>query len=438
MVKKKYPKILIVHNIKIKAEDDKNLLLRTQFGDWPKKNLAQIHAQGETIGLGTFCDKYYCLQKYDRCFGSLFLKMRSKVFAMIKDDKIAEKKVVNQKVIISKFSSLLKKNVGELMTKSGLWEILFFIRMSAEMECFIRDFMPDVIYCQGYSLGFTILPLLISKKFNVPIFFQTTDDWPMQMYRFSPAGWLLRKKARELIEFAKIRLVFGEKMKIEYERRYGVVFNVSYHLDDKRRFIINNNTSIKDLKIIYTGGLSHRRYEAFIDLLNVIFQIPILWEKIEIIIYTNNIPKDIPKKLLQSKKINYAPLPSHDRLPTVLAEAALLLLPESFNEDRKAIEYSISTKAHLYMMSQRPILVYGPQYSGTVNYAINYGWGFVVSERNEKKLKEALLHIFSKNEQSQKIDKANRCLRENHDLEKGRKKIQALMSNMLIKEEGCL
>lgn len=34
------------------------------------------------------------------------------------------------------------------------------------------------------------------------------------------------------------------------------------------------------------------------------------------------------------------------------------------------------------MMSNRPVLVYGPSYSGTVDYADRDGWGLVVSERN--------------------------------------------------------
>lgn len=74
---------------------------------------------------------------------------------------------------------------------------------------------------------------------------------------------------------------------------------------------------------------------------------------------------DIPDELLCSEHVDFLPLPgSHDQLPAVLAGCDVLFLPGHFDTAyQNAIQLSLSSKAHLYMMSGRPILVYGPIWS---------------------------------------------------------------------------
>ena len=296
---------------------------------------------------------------------------------------------------------------------------------------FVRDFDPDVIYCQGYSLGFATLPLLISRRSGAPICFQTTDDWAHSVYRWSPVSWLLRIRARHLIRRATLRLAFGEKMRREYERRYGVPFHATYHLDDPKRFPPGTAPRKGVFRIVYTGSLGHRRYEAIQDLLAAVRQLPQLANRFEIHVYSSGIPKDLPKNLLRCPEVTFHTLPGHEQLPAVLAAATLLLLPESFNEARQSIEFSISTKAHLYLMSRRPVLVYGPRHSGTVDYAMQEGWGLVVAERDPEELKAAVLGILCRNPAIRALDRAEASIRRNHDMTSGRERLRQLISTAI-------
>lgn len=420
----KYPKVLIVLMQKVKAYDPQNMLIRTQFGEWPKERLAQIHATGDASGYGTFLNSYYCLDEKDRVFGCVFKRMRGGIYDMTSPDPISKKN--EKKNYINYNISIIKKKIADIIIRSGLWELIFRVRMSTAMSNFIKDFNPDLIYCQGYSLGFSTLPVLIAAKFNIPICYQTTDDWPSYTYNNPLMSWILNRSVAKLVSIAKVRLAFGEKMRSIYEERYNVSFDVTYHLDDTERFKINiSESNIDKIKIVYTGSLALKRYEAILDILSAIKNIDL---DIEIDIYTSGLPKDIPRLIMEAQEISIYALPKHSDLPKILSKATILFLPESFTVPKSYIGCSISSKAHLYMMSNKPIIVYGPSYSGTVSYAKEKGWATVVDKKNINDLKASVLSTLF-NEELIKKQRLSvlACIEENHNIRHGQRKFVKLL-----------
>lgn len=415
--------------MKVLGDDPFNLLIRSQFGDWPKDRLAQIHASADPPGYGEFCGHYYRLQPRDRRLGSLFQRLRAGVFSMTTMDAVPRQDSCCPVGVQSRWAKEFKSQIAGWLVDSGFWELMFRVRLSQPMLEFIKDFEPDLIYCQGYSLGFATLPLLMAKRFGLPICFQTTDDWPSYTYRCFPTNWLLRHQARRLVTEAKVRLAFGEKMRRKFESRYGVSLHTTYHLDDPGRFPNGSRISTAPLQVIYAGSIGMRRYEAIQDLLSAIKALPDGNRAIKIAIYCSSFPKDTPRELFDSPEITVLPLPKHDDLPRILGSATVLFLPESFNVAPELIEYSISSKAHVYMMSGRPILVYGPAYSGTVEYAAEGGWAAVVTERNQELLKQALLRLLHNSRENAALKrKADACLRRNHNLTVGREQFRSLLA----------
>lgn len=425
----KYPRVLIVLMTKVKADDPGNMLIRTQFGDWPKDNLAQIHAAADTPGHGEFCGRYYRLDATDRALGGLFLRLRGGVFDMVAMDTVQGQTHARPSGAPGRWIKALKKRLGDWLINSGLWELIFRVRLSGSMAKFVEEFKPDLIYCQGYSLGFATLPLLIGKRFSIPICFQTTDDWPSYTYRGFPMGWLLRRRARQLVTAAKVRMAFGEKMRAKYEGRYGVRFEATYHLDDPHRFPRDTGIAAENIRIVYTGSIGLRRYEGIQDLLAVVRTLDDCIRPLKILIYCTGLPKDTPHELYDAPEVEFLPLPSHDELPRILASASVLFLPESFTVAAEQIEYAISSKAHLYMMSCRPILVYGPVSCGTVEYSLREGWGLAVEERSAAKLKDALVEILAGGGRIQQLQRnAEACIQRNHDLTAGRDWFRELLA----------
>ncbi|MCI5147695.1 MAG: hypothetical protein D3923_19695, partial [Candidatus Electrothrix sp. AR3] len=183
-----FPCVLIVASGRINGVDNANngLLLRNLFAQWPRENLAQIYNisenevydMGENDDLGFF-GNYYKLSSRDRFMGSLFYKIKAKELGILQDQ--AEFTDDSKK----KKGSLIKSTGKKILFDTRLYEFIFRPRLSQELKQWIRHFQPDIVFAQGYSYAFTLLPLLISNFFRLPLVYYPTDDWPNEQYRIT-------------------------------------------------------------------------------------------------------------------------------------------------------------------------------------------------------------------------------------------------------------
>jgi hypothetical protein len=363
---------------KVHHDDPDNLLIRSLFGDWPKENLAQVYT-GNYFGKGEFCGRYYEIGRSDRKLGHIFKTLKPIGVNLVSGLPATDQAKNAHKILFKRIGKYLAHQIID----SGLWDLVFPVQLSSRLHSFIKTFDPELIYTQGYSLSFTNLALNIAKEFNIPIFYFPVDDWHSYLYQ----GHIIHRKvdlvAREIAKSASLRFALGPKMTEVLSKRYDLEFECIYNADDITRFDIKNTGKISQgkLTIGLTGSLYLGRTKCLLDLFHAC---QLLGAKFKINVYAPNVPVDTPRILLDSKNVEFMNLPSHDELPSILKKCDLLFLPESFDPAyRKAIELSISTKAHLYMLSQRPILVYGPPWSGTVDYAKRYSWGITVDKRDE-------------------------------------------------------
>ena len=84
----------------------------------------------------------------------------------------------------------------------------------------------------------------------------------------------------------------------------------------------------------------------------------------------------------------------HHRMQARLRETDLLLLP--FNFDRgshRFIRYSWPTKLPEYMISGRPVLMYGPADTAFGQYAVREKWAYFVGTRDLGALRNSVLHL---------------------------------------------
>jgi hypothetical protein len=417
----KYPRVLILYNSKINMVDQHGVSIREWFADWPKEHLAQIYSGGES-GENTFCGSNFKIGEKERRFGNVFFKLKNSSLGQSSYPIFLQ----NKSAIQTQYSywHQIKNKLSRALISTGFFEIIFKPKISNDMKLFIRNFNPNIIYCQGYSLTFSNLPLILHKKLNLPICFQTGDDWPKyptEKFLLSfVISTLIRWSAKKLIKSSVIRLSNGDSMSELYLKRYNVQFVPMMMCDNYSRFKTASVCRLAEkskVSIVYTGNLGSMRAASLLDLCNTVREINSDGDNVTITALVTSMPIQADNLLKNAPYLTILPAPAHEELVSYLKGADILFIPESFNERQaRSIQLSISTKVHLYMMSERPVLIYGHKLTGTMNYANRINWACRVDKQDTKLLKSALKKLITdKTYCKQLIDRGIEVALQNHD-----------------------
>ncbi len=433
----KYPRVLVVVMGRINAADTSNngLLLRNLFGKFPRENLAQIYSSGDVGDKGFFVD-YYRLSRRDRRLGYLFYRMKS-VF----QGEMTNADVYPAASVVSKRKASLIRSLGKrLLIDTGLYELVFRPRLSRKMLAWAENFRPDIIFAQGYSLAFAWLPLMLSRRFKLPIAYYPTDDWS-NVYYTPELGYkgilpkitrhIVIEVARKLVETASVCIAFNRFMREEYLKRFGCEFTVLMHGDDLARFdsIPPRKLTEQDAYwIVCTGDFDRHRLPLLEDLDQAC---EILNEKgiktramVFPVVRLNNAASQVYKFHF----VQFSDCPSHDGLVSVLRGADILFLPERFDETVGLISLSVSSKAHLFMFSGKPIVVYSHPITGIARYAKEEGWAAVVDNRDPQQLADVFEELITEEKAQKKlIEDAQRIALKNHHLPQIKKSFNELL-----------
>jgi glycosyltransferase involved in cell wall biosynthesis len=421
-----YPRVLVVVLGRINRADNANngLLLRNLFADWPRENLAQIYSSGDNGDAGYFGHNYL-LRPQDRRMGSLFYRLKAKALS---DEDSIKSTPPDPVTIPPRIGYSFKSISKRLLVDSGLYEILFRPRLSAGMLSWAEDFRPDIIFAQGYCLTFAWLPVLLSKQFLVPIAYYPTDDWPSETYRSDVKASVLESlmnkavshAARDLVECSSVRFAFNRYMQAEYIERYRRDFSVIMHGDNKSRYCGVHPFRLAkadECWIVATGLFDESRKLLLDDLEQACIELDSRGIRARATVFPVNSLAEFTREIEKYRHIDFAPCPAHDELAAVLRGADILFLPERFSKSAEGIRMSVSSKAHLFMFSEKPIVVYSAPITGIARYAKEDGWAAVVDRRDTRLLADTFARIIADNTYRQTlIERARLTVGKNHDL----------------------
>ena len=419
----RYPRILVITMGRINAVDTTNngLLLRNLFGAWPKENLAQIFSSGGMDDDGFF-GHYYKLGPQDRRFGSLFYKLKVEILRTGSVNSMSASSKTWKRIGV-----LIRSWGKRLLVDTRLYELIFRPRLSANMAAWVCAFKPDMIFSQGYSLTFAWLPVMLSKRFNLPIIYYPTDDWPSAEFRDGAGNlsvisgfmnYVVDRAARELAVTSSVRLSFNRYMREEYLLRYNREFKVLMHGDDPARFevAVPIRLALPDVVwIVATGVFNSNRLPLLDDLDAACLILKKQGFKVRATVFpVNELAKS---KTRNFRNIEFALCPDHNTMPAILKGADILFLPERFDETATGIRLSVSSKAHLFMFSGTPIVVYSDAATGIAKYATEDDWAMVVSNRDIDELAGAFKRLIIDDIYRKRlVAQAARMAITNHDL----------------------
>lgn len=387
---KDYPRILFITPHAFNKVTGTGITFTNLFRGWPKDRIATVHDDSLPVTTD-ICETYYRLGDREiRKFGRALINRSAG-----QPEPCGVARAVSP-AHPSILQAIKKFVFGDGLPQRGV--------LTPELEAWIAEFKPDVVYTILGSNGLMDIVEKVQKRFDLPLVVHIMDDWMTGAFRTGLLGPLQRRRMmggiRRLIDKASLRLGICDAMCEAYKDRFGVPFQAFQNVVDTEavtKYRTDPAIVRTPARIVYAGSIfAYAQRQSLIDCCQAVDQLSKKGEAIELHIYCP------PSHIAGSEGLFavgpaiylHGPLTDDEEFFRTTCEADILLMPVNF--DRAScdfVRYSMPTRVPAYMASGTPILVYGPEDVAQVGYAANEEWGLVHSKEGFNSLKEALLDL---------------------------------------------
>lgn len=400
----KTTKILIISSYNFyDGIDATSITLRNIFSGFDKKNIILIHTASHPYK--TAENNVFVL--YNKKF-NFFQKHKNTTFAKtIKEERSIIPGVKNE---YDHDITFKKKFLNKVHTYVSAYNSLLSYKYSKELDYFIQQHQPEIIYSPLGSIPIMRLVKKIAKKYDIPVIPHFMDDWIHTMYEND--FWMIIPKIvknrclKEIFRLSKCGLAISEMMANEYTDKFNIPF---YPLMNCVDIPNKENTAISteilatksNNLFVYCGGLHLNRWKSLLLLCDAILKFGYS-ERIQFCIYTK--AEDwlqYGNYFSQYKFIIYKGFISNQELYKTLDRFDVLVHVESFDE--QVIKYtrlSISTKIPEYLSKKKIILALGPKGIASIEYLRSNDAAIIIDDLSIEIIKEKLEDlIYSRNDE---------------------------------------
>lgn len=399
------------------------------FAGWPKEALAAVHNDTVPVTYET-CDKYYRLGEREICrWGWLRYIPLGKPVA---DATLPVASATRRGLPFRLLKAIKSCVFGDAIPETA--------QLSPELEAWITEFRPTVIYTILGSNAMMDLVEQIRVRFDLPLVVHIMDDWVSVLYQGGIFSfWQRRKKEglmQRLMDAASSRLAIGDAMAEAYRQRYGQPFEAFQNPVDLLRWRDYAKTDLAvgtPVRVAYIGSIfNFAQLDSLADCCAAVQALADEGVAIRLDIYSPlHLAEQYRERLEQG-----AAIVLHDTLRddevffgTLLA-VDILLLPVNFDEYTVTyIRYSMPTKVPAYLAVGTPILAYGPAEVAQIIDAEQTGWGLTVTERDPDALRQALQRLATDMDLRRRLNlRARETAYARHDAEAVRRAFQATLN----------
>ena len=291
-----------------------------------------------------------------------------------------------------------KKYLNKL--KTIRWQIFFWIRdliwstgkwKSKNMDDFITDFQPDLIFLPIYYSTYLNNIGLYAKKFSkVKIVGYISDDcYTLKHFSLSPLFWvdrfIKRYYVKKAIENCEILYTITETQKNEYNGIFGNKCKVLFKGGNFHDFSHMKTTLHDPIKIVYTGNLGMGRWKSLVKIAEALQVINHHNIKAQLYIYSQTtLPKSTLRKLQIKNTVYYMGGIPSSKVKEVQRDADILVHVESFElSERYNARLSFSTKIVDYFEAGRCILAVGWCKTGAIEYLKENDTAIIITDNNQ-------------------------------------------------------
>jgi glycosyltransferase involved in cell wall biosynthesis len=400
MINKQFPRVLIL-GAPFNKVNGGGITMSNLFNDWPKDNLALASTSNLRINADFLaCGNYFQLGYKSKLHPFPLNVFLPKLVCgpVLNDEKPVS--ISGQQLSGGKYKSFYKLLLS-LLNMTGLYNLLYNLKVTDDFIKWILNFNPDIIYSQLASLESIRIVNSIHALTNRPVAIHMMDDWPLTINKPSIFyyywGKRIENEFRNLISKSKILMSISQGMSDEYLIRYGRYFQPFHNpikLENWLPFSKNSWEITSKFKILYTGRLGLANNKSILLIAKVVSKLNIKNSDIQLDIFTPDYDSCQARKIKKFKGVNVNKTIEYRRMPELLSVYDLLVLPLDF--DKRSVNFaklSMPTKASEYMISRVPVLIFADSRTYLARHALENRWAHVITENSEETLARSIVTL---------------------------------------------
>jgi len=430
-----YPRVLVVGQ-SFNHSSGGGITLSNVFEGWPKDRIAGALHSGQAID-NDVCERHYVVGRDEAVWMwplSLIRRTNTSASGAGAPTPAPAQEGPRPGPSGNAAASLWYRTVDLL----GVRDEMRTLRLSEPLRAWIADFAPDVVYSLLGDLPTMALVERIADEFRLPLVVHMMDDWPTTLYRTGALSPLVRRhmdrKLRALLTRASSALAISDAMADEYGRRYGREFIAVHNPVDLTRWDAladqagpRDARATDEMRLAYAGRVAKANTDSVIDVATVVGQMAAAGDHVAMDIFTGDWQAPDVARLADLAGVDVHPGVPYDRIPSLMREADVMVLPLDFDADSaRFARLSMPTKVSEYLASGRPTLTYAPAGSAATEYARSGGWSVVVDTRDTAALRTALERLIASPALREEMGlRARSCAEQNHDALRVREQFRA-------------
>lgn len=407
-------KVLIIAHNSFSKVSNNGKTLESMFGDFSKKNIAQVFFSENEDPDFDFCDNYFKITDSD------VLK------SLVKGNQDCGRQI-KVKPVNENFNDINKSRPSLLfrLAKSKSDNLNFFRDMlwqfnswkSPSFLRWIEAFSPDVIFYVGGNFGFSHkIARFSSTQFKVPLVTYFTDDYLIYPLNKNIFDAIQRKRMKNFyfktVEQSSLCFAIGTAMANDYTAYFNKKFFPLMNSVAKQEYVpyLNRN----NLTISYFGGLHLERWKMLVRFAKLL-------PSGVLNIYSIAKPEENVLEEFKKANIFFKGAVEGQNLKNAILDSDLLLHVESDDKYYRSLtKLSVSTKIPEYLISGRPIIGFGPIEVASMKILEDNKIGFAIdSKMNDDTIKLNLERIIKDFNLREKIGKiGHEFAVQNFDIEK--------------------
>ena len=377
--KKPFPKTLVLCQNKINQFTGGGVVLSNLFGEIPPERLMFFHNDIDYLGESSFVEKRLNWRW-----------LRFNLFNLIE---------IFFRWLVA-FLFFFKKSSLKDFKNILIQSCYFYFPKDIDQQ--VKQFGPEVLYAWCSDILWAETIKSVAKRYDIPYVIHFMDNHvgldPKSTFEIATFP-VFKRELGQLVDKSIVLFTISESMGKSYQKLWGKSYEVFHGLIESNKWPLTKIHPLKkrDFKVAYTGSVEHGQLLGLKDVAIALEKLIDNGIKIKLFLYLTPIyAQSVESSLGSFKCVEIKSHPDFSSLRKELIKADLLLLAFGFDEQTiNYYRYSFSTKMVPYMLSGRPIFVYGPDEIEPVQYAIRGGWASVVSENNVEAVFKALKELIS-------------------------------------------